>query len=288
MKRKTLGPISPNAGIEAIYQRKLVKIASEMHNSTIFWVLQTYKNKPPEMALDAWFDGLSPATALKSVMNRLWSHWEKEFSDFSTKVSGWFARNSLENVDKSMKSALKKSGMLVDWKFTREANDVLQSVIAENVSLIRSIPEKYLTDVNGLVMRHIQVGGSIESLADQLGPKIDLSLIRRSRKIDEDDKSFAARVRRRAILIATDQTNKANAAMTRMRQIEIGCNKALWLHSHAVRHPRKEHLAFDYHEYDIRKGAFLEGKWVWPGTEINCKCRSLTILPDKSILTGSE
>jgi uncharacterized protein with gpF-like domain len=172
--------------------------------------------------------------------------------------------------------------------FTKEANDVMQAVVAENVGLIKSIPEKYLTDVQGEVMRHIQVGGSIESLADKLGPKIDLALIRRGRKIGEDDKSLAARVRKRAIFIATDQTNKAHATMTRMRQIEIGCNKAIWLHSHAVRHPRKEHLEFDHHEYDVRKGAFLEGKWVWPGTEINCKCRSLTILPDKDILRGYE
>lgn len=288
MKHKTLGPISPNAGIEATYQRRMDKIVSEMHNSTIFWVLQTYKNKPPEMALDAWFDGLSPAKALQNAIKRLWNHWEKEFSDFAMTISHWFARRSLENVDLSLKASLKKHGMLADWKFTKEANDVMQAVVAENVGLIKSIPEKYLTDVQGEVMRHIQVGGSIESLADKLGPKIDLALIRRGRKIDEDDKSLAARVRKRAILIATDQTNKAHATMTRMRQIEIGCNKAIWLHSHAVRHPRKEHLEFDHHEYDVRKGAFLEGKWVWPGTEINCKCRSLTILPDKDILRGYE
>jgi hypothetical protein len=41
---------------------------------------------------------------------------------------------------------------------TSQMNNALQATIAENVVLIRSIPEKYFTEVEGLVMRSVARG----------------------------------------------------------------------------------------------------------------------------------
>ncbi len=42
------------------------------------------------------------------------------------------------------------------------------AIIAENVSLIRSIPEKYFTEVESMVFRSIAKGGDRKQLADEI------------------------------------------------------------------------------------------------------------------------
>jgi uncharacterized protein with gpF-like domain len=64
-----------------------------------------------------------------------------------------------------------------------------------------------------------------------------------------------------------------------VRQKELGITKAIWVHSGGGKHPRPEHVAFSGKEYDVEKGAYLEGKWTWPGFEINCRCTSRSVIP---------
>ncbi len=85
--------------------------------------------------------------------------------------------------------------------------------------------------------------------------------------------------KRRAAFIARDQNNKATAVFERTRHVEIGVTEAIWLHSAGGKVPRPEHVAFSGKKYDIRKGAYLEGKWTWPGVEINCRCVSKPVIP---------
>ena len=85
--------------------------------------------------------------------------------------------------------------------------------------------------------------------------------------------------KKRATLIARDQNNKATAVIVRVRQQECGITEALWLHSSAGRHPRPSHVAASRKPYLIDKGMYLEGKWTWPGQEINCRCISKSIVP---------
>ena len=85
--------------------------------------------------------------------------------------------------------------------------------------------------------------------------------------------------KRRAAHIALDQNNKATSTVTRVRQKELGIKEAVWIHSGAGKHPRPEHVAFNGKKYDVEKGAYLEGKWTWPGFEINCRCTSRSIIP---------
>lgn len=67
--------------------------------------------------------------------------------------------------------------------------------------------------------------------------------------------------------------------ITRTRQQGLGLTRATWLHSTAGKHPRPEHVAASGKPYDIAKGMFLEGRWTWPGVEINCRCVSVPIVP---------
>jgi uncharacterized protein with gpF-like domain len=86
-----------------------------------------------------------------------------------------------------------------------------------------------------------------------------------------------------AALIARDQNNKATAVFVRVRQKQAGITKAMWLHSHGGKEPRKTHLANDGKLYDPAKGWFDPDpkvrRHIYPGELINCRCSSITVVP---------
>jgi uncharacterized protein with gpF-like domain len=88
--------------------------------------------------------------------------------------------------------------------------------------------------------------------------------------------------KRRAALIARDQNNKATAVFVRVRQKQAGIKKAMWLHSHGGKEPRKTHLANDGKLYDPQKGWFDPDpkvrRRIWPGELINCRCVSRSVV----------
>ena len=83
----------------------------------------------------------------------------------------------------------------------------------------------------------------------------------------------------RAELIARDQSNKANAVVNRARQMELGITEAIWMHSHAGKNPRPDHVAANGKRYNIAEGCKISGEFIQPGEEINCRCTSRAILP---------
>jgi uncharacterized protein with gpF-like domain len=83
--------------------------------------------------------------------------------------------------------------------------------------------------------------------------------------------------KRRAAFIALDQNNKSTSAITSARQIQLGI-EAEWQHSTGGKTKRPEHVAATGKKYDPKKGMFLEGKWVWPGSEPGCRCISKSVI----------
>jgi uncharacterized protein with gpF-like domain len=152
--------------------------------------------------------------------------------------------------------------MSVEVKFGRETRDALSAIIHENVALIRSIPEQYLTQVEGLVMRSVTAGRDLATLTSDLQQQYGVT-------------------RRRAQLISLDQNNKATGDIQRLQYLDMGIERAIWRHSHAGKEPRPSHVANDGNEYDVRQGWYdpHERKYIKPGELIRCRCFSQPILP---------
>jgi hypothetical protein len=74
---------------------------------------------------------------------------------------------------------------------------------------------------------------------------------------------------------------RAGSLGGRREQIKLGITHAIWMHSGGGKYPRPEHVRASNERlvYEIAKGAFLEGKWTWPGVEIDCKCVDRPVLP---------
>lgn len=251
-----LAPVRPNAGIRRNYQARIDRLVGEMHRSLLYWLSAAYRATPPEaLALDA-----SPAATLQAAFRKLARRWQRRFDKAGPQLTRYFAQAVKDRSERDLAATLKQAGITVEFKMTRAVQDAYSAVIGEQVGLIRSIASEHLAAVEGLVMRSVQQGRNLGPLTKEIKARYGLS-------------------RKRAALIARDQNNKASATITKTRQQGLGLTRATWLHSTAGKHPRPEHVAASGKPYDIAKGMFLEGRWTWPGVEINCRCVSVPIIP---------
>lgn len=247
-------PVHPNAGLEAEYRRKLQCLVDEMHKSVAHWVTAAYRANEPAIAQDA-----TPAVTLQATMRELVERWQSRFDDASKDLAEYFGTSVSRRTDDALKAILKRSGFTVRFRMTAAARDVMKATINAQVSLIKSIPQKYLTDVEGMVMRSVQTGRDLAALSKELQDAYGVT-------------------KRRAATIALDQNNKATSAMQRARQTELGITEAVWMHSGGGKHPRPAHVAANGKRYDVAKGMFIDGEWIFPGEKINCRCVSRSVV----------
>ena len=227
-----------------------------MERSIVYWIRAEYRKNPPaRIAQDA-----SAADTLKAAMRRLGKRWQRRFDKLAVELAEYFAKTSQDRVDGALRDMLRRGGFTVRFKPTPAMRDAFDAVVADNAALIRSLPAQYLKSVEGDIMRSVMAGRDLGSLAKTMRETYGVT-------------------RRRAALIAKTQNNMATAAFSRQRHLDIGVTRARWLHSSGGVQPRPEHVAFSGKTYDIRKGAYLEGKWTLPGMEINCRCVSIPIIP---------
>jgi SPP1 gp7 family putative phage head morphogenesis protein len=267
-----LDPVRPDLGLTDQYTKVLYRWLEQIHADMTDTLLMQYSanrpatiGKPDLLAHDDLMAGPA-AKALTQQIEKLGDKWRARIDAAAPALAAWFAKKVHKRTDQRLLQILNKAGALVPFDNTRATGDVLAATIAENVSLIRSIPYQHLAEVEQLVMRSVSQGRNASDLAKELEARYKVT-------------------KRRAALIARDQNNKATAAIQRVRQVQLGITQAQWVHSHAGIHPRPSHLANDGKLYDVAKGAFLDGKYVWPGTEINCRCVSRAVLPALQGLT---
>lgn len=258
---KTCRAVHANRGIEAKYRKALQRLIAEMHASVEYWLTAAYRKDPPRMvALVEQAQDASPSAKIKKVLDELARRWTDRFNDYAPKLAEAYLKGMFKASDSAFRQALKEAGWAVDFKMTPAMRDAFQASLAENVGLIKSIPEKYLQQVEGVVMRSYSAGRDLATMVKEL-------------------KQLYPAASHRAELIARDQSNKANAVVNRARQMELGITEAIWMHSHAGKNPRPDHVAANGKRYKIAEGCLISGEHIHPGEEINCRCTSRPILP---------
>lgn len=223
-----------------------------MAKSVQYWIEATYRQNTPGIAQDE-----TPAEALRKSMKDLSLRWTKRFDEMASKMAGYFAQSVERRTAASLKRIMKDGGWTVEFKMTPAMRDVLDATVNANVSLIKSIPEQYLSQVEGIVMRGVQTGRDLGQVSKDLQERLGIT-------------------KRRAALISQDQNAKATAAMTRARYVELGLDEAVWAHSGGGREPRPSHLKAGREKtrYKISEG-WLDpdvGEHIQPGELIHCRC----------------
>lgn len=259
---KTCKAVPANRGLEAKYRKALQRMIAEMHGSVEYWLTAAYRKDPPRMAalVEQAQDAASPAQRIRKILDELARRWTKRFDDYAPKLAEAYLQGMFKASDSAFRQALKEAGWSVEFKMTPAVRDAFNASLEENVGLIRSIPEKYLQQVEGTVMRSYAAGRDLSTMVKEL-------------------KQLYPAASHRAELIARDQSNKANAVVNRARQMELGVTEAIWMHSHAGKNPRPDHVAANGKRYKIAEGCKISGEFIQPGFAVNCRCTSRAILP---------
>lgn len=256
----TLRPISHSLGVEAMYRRRLQKLVRAMAKDVLRALKAAYEPAADKIGMDA----ADPVTILHKRMKMLGTKWTARFDAAAESAAKQFAVRSRVNLDAAFATRLREAGFTVRFRPTRRMVAAQRAVMAENINLIRSIPEKFLTQVESTVWSNVMKGYDLHELSKELNKQYRVT-------------------HARAALIARDQASKAKAVFEEARRSELGIEEAIWKHSHAGKDPRPTHVAMHNRRYKIATGMWdpAAKKYVWPGTEINCRCSSRSVLPGR-------
>jgi len=240
------------------YRKAIKALIAKMTASVEWFITAAYRKNQPRVSRLA--SDSTPFQKTQSSMRDLQSRWYKVFKDEGAAIAKLYVTRLYKASNSAFRKALKDSGWSVDFQMTPAMNDAFQASLADNVGLIESIPEQYFGKVEGIVSRGYTAGRDLQAITSEL-------------------KELHPVADRRAVLIARDQCNKANAVVQRTRQLELGIEEAIWMHSHGGKEPRPSHVAANGRKFKVDEGCLIDGEYILPGQLINCRCTSRAVLP---------
>lgn len=264
-KTTTLKPINYNAGNIRWYQKELLAEIREMNDEVKREVAKAIRDNPLAQDADLAMDA-NPVAIIKWLLDALARKWVDRFINRALPISDALVNETQSAVDRGLLAAARRESMTINMQWTDAMLEKREAIIAENVSLIRSIPEKYFTEVEGMVYRAVARGGDRKMLADEI------------------ERNFGKRhgiTRRRAEFIARDQTRKATSALSAARQQAVGITEAEWVHSGGGNKPRHSHVEAGRKRtrFKLADGCLIDGEYIMPGQLPNCGCVWRPVLP---------
>lgn len=127
--------------------------------------------------------------------------------------------------------------------------------VAENTSLIKSLPTRLHPEIEGIVRRGVMNGVSVKELQSQIKERYGVT-------------DYRAR------LIAQDQTLKLNADLTRYRLLSVGVEEYDW-DTVGDNRVRPEHADLNGKRFRFDKPPSVGN----PGTPVRCRCRAKAVWP---------
>ena len=206
------------------------------------------------------------ASQAKILLNKLNNKFESIFGGVAKGVAQKMlvkeAKVSQHTTKRRLKDISGSAAILKGTLIPSSMKEAATAALQENINLIKSIPEKYMEQINGSVMRSLQVGGDQERLVQEL-------------------KKYEGMTQRRAENIAADQTRKTYNTINRIRWKERGVKKFEWIHSGGGQTPRPLHVQLDGQIFDIDDPPVIDndtGEKGFPGQLPNCGCTMAAVI----------
>lgn len=253
------------AAVRKEYHRRLLKMVRDMNRSVEYWLLSAYRKNEGRIVKDEAPEPPSkvPSTWLSWALRRLQRFWTRKWRDTAETLASWFVSRTQSSSGNQMKAAMKAAGFTVKMAPTRATNDVVKALIAENVALIKSIPERYFGDIESLVQRSVSQGKDIQFLRDELQNRFSVT-------------------ENRAKLIARDQSDKAFQAIKRSECKDLGITEGIWVHVPGTKQSRRTHMQMNGKRFKLDEGLYDSdlGRKVLPGEAVACRCTYRAVIPE--------
>ncbi len=272
---KQLPEVRPALAAEQKYRRALAIAVRAMAKSVEYWTKAKYRkalaaNQAAQAIPDPQTERAQDASPfadqreLRRELENLRKRWMRYFDSMARKLSLDVVEAAYQANRQAWQQRVRREGFDIPMQLTRAQRTIMDVKVADNVSLIKSIPEQYFTRIEGDVSRSFLAGRDLDTIAHKLRDTGEATV-------------------KRAALIARDQSNKLTAQMNSARQNELGIRYAYWKHSSAGKEPRKTHIraSREHWIYDTQVGIDFGDQFgfVLPGVAINCRCGSRSIVP---------
>lgn len=237
------------------------------------------KRKSPDESKRAWKELLGIIT---SEIAAKYPKKKKEIIDYTSSLSSLFdyytgraellarnfSENELNNLYRYVYGSYKKEfpNLSVSGEYY---NNIMNAVINENLTLIKSIPQEVLKD-----MQVALSGGIISGNQKEL-----IKNLKRIKGVNKD----------RAVFIARDQIHKAVESFKQVQNVALGIEYYEWLTADDERvssgiggHAQNNHRIFKYGSNEAiishsNKRGYYYGK---PGDRPNCRCIAVGVILD--------
>lgn len=239
------------------YNAKLQRLVKQVKESISKEIMPLVRQLAPEYTQDAVVTTDAWSDLIINAISTLVSRWSSPMVQAAgARIAGEFVQSSLKKSERD----LKKSAGIDVYSGNSVMQDYLKASAQQNAQLIKSIPAKYLEEVQTLVMANMRSGmrpGYIEkALQEQFGV-----------------------TQRRAKMIARDQTSKIQGELAEKQQKSAGFEYFRWRDSddQRVRHR--------HHEIANKITAYGKGVYRWdnlplsdkgvpikPGSDYSCRC----------------
>jgi uncharacterized protein with gpF-like domain len=258
-------PLNVNASIQQKYSAQLTDLTKLMIDETKHELMGLFRSST---AQEYFAEDASISSQARILMNKLTDKFTELFNYKSSSLAKTMVEHSMRYSTTTLNRSLKQLSGGLSLKtsiITPELEDVSKSIIAENVSLIKSIPQEYFKDITGAVMRSISAGGMFD-----LKPEI---------------LKYDGMTARRAHLIALDQTRKAYTLINKVKMENIGVTQFEWLHTGGSQSPRESHVkisgmifSFDNLIAEQIAAGVPERDLGMPSIPPYCRCRMLPVI----------
>lgn len=262
LRKKPPRWLDPRA-IERKYQAELTRLVDAFFrdvDAELMGALPDIVNQHAlETKMDSWVDGIERAVTRIRLRAGVLTDQARQLSLNIGLETSNFNQQQLKRI---MRATLGVDVLKTEPWLRGE----LESFVAENVTLIKSIPDQSLTTIEGLVQRGVRSGASASDIAKQLEKTYQIS-------------------KNRAKLIASDQVGKLNGDLTQKRQAALGIEYYTWQATNDER-TRPSHEAMDnklcrWDDATVysddggetwKKRSSIGGVQQHPGKDYQCRC----------------
>ena len=264
--------LSPNAAIEQEYTAVILTLVRRMCDDTKKAMQAVFAGQKPEIEPhqpDAAMDEIESGTSTQApiALNALMDKYEPLFNRWAKKATKRMMDRTVKNSGVTLGMSLRQMSAAVTLdatKITPQLMDIINASTTEAVSLIKLIPAKYLTNVQGAVSRSITTGNGLQDLVPFL------------------EKQYQGNVRH-ARNVAMDQTRKAYNNVNAERMSAIGVKTYTWVHTNGSREPRARHVQLNDQVCRLDDPPYIgemygEPVYGKPGDLPFCRCRMRPIL----------
>lgn len=256
-------PLNPSAGTEIRYYRELEKQIVAMCDDVRARLLAAFDKPGP---VEFFAEDISISSHTQIIVNALAKKYNGIFGELAKPLAKKVAAQADKTSSTALHASLKQlsGGMSLGTRaLSGDTREVIKAMIAENVGLIKTIPQQYLAGIQGAVMRSITTGNGLKDLVPYMAKHEQITL-------------------RRARFIAKDQSKKAFENICTERMQHLGLEEFSWLHTGGSSHPRKRHVEWNGKIFRLDKPPIdVDGEPTLPGQKPGCRCRKLPVITFK-------